>query len=54
MPDLLESGQTLEKGRLARFNDKLKEYPWLAGPVTGWILTFATQEVPQHLPPHLG
>ena len=46
--ELLESGQTLEKGRLARFNDKLKEYPWLAGPVAGWLLNFGTQEVAQH------
>jgi DNA-binding PadR family transcriptional regulator len=54
MRELLESGQTLDKGRLARFNDKLKEVPWLAGPVAGWLLNFATQEIPQHLPPHLG
>jgi hypothetical protein len=54
MRDLLESGQALEKGRLARFNDKLKEYPWLAGPVAGWLLNFGTQEIAQHLPPHLG
>lgn len=54
MRELLESGQTLDKGRLARFNDKLKEVPWLAGPVAGWLLNFATQELPQHLPPHLG
>ena len=52
--ELLESGQTLEKGSLARFNDKLKEYPWLAGPVAGWLLNFGTQEIAQHLPPHLG
>jgi DNA-binding PadR family transcriptional regulator len=52
--ELLESGQMLNKGRLARFNDKLKEVPWLAGPVAGWLLNFATQEIPQHLPPHLG
>ena len=25
--ELLESGQTLEKGCFARFNDKLKQYP---------------------------
>jgi hypothetical protein len=54
MRELLESGETLEKGRLARFNDKLKEYPWLAGPVAGWLLNFGTQEIAQHLPPHLG
>jgi DNA-binding PadR family transcriptional regulator len=54
MRELLESGQTLDKGHLARFNDKLKEVPWLAGPVAGWLLNFATQEIPQHLPPHLG
>jgi len=54
MRELLESGQTLDKGRLARFNDKLKEYPWLAGPVAGWLLNFGTQEIAQHLPPHLG
>lgn len=54
MRELLESGQTLEKGRLARFNDKLKEYPWLAGPVAGWLLNFGTQEIGQYLPPHLG
>jgi hypothetical protein len=46
MRELLESGQTLDKGRLARFNDKLKEVPWLAGPVAGWLLNFATQELP--------
>ena len=49
MRDLLESGQTLDKGSLARFNDKLKQVPWLAGPVAGWLLNFATQEVGQHL-----
>ena len=47
--ELLENGQTLEKGRLARFNDKLKEYPWLAGPVAGWLLNFGTQEIGQYL-----
>jgi hypothetical protein len=54
MRELLESEQTLDKGRLARFNDKLKEYPWLAGPVAGWLLNFSTQGIAQHLPPHLG
>jgi hypothetical protein len=49
MRELLESGETLEKGRLARFNDKLKEYPWLAGPVAGWLLNFGTQEIGQYL-----
>jgi DNA-binding PadR family transcriptional regulator len=49
MRELLESGQTLDKGRLARFNDKLKEYPWLAGPVAGWLLNFGTQEIGQYL-----
>ena len=49
MRDLLESGETLEKGRLAWFNDKLKEYPWLAGPDAGWLLNFGTQEIGQYL-----
>jgi DNA-binding PadR family transcriptional regulator len=45
MRELLESGQTLDKGRLARFSDKLKQYPWLAG----WLLNFGTQEIGQYL-----
>jgi hypothetical protein len=49
MRELLESGETLKKGRLARFNDKLKEYSWLAGPVAGWLLNFGTQEIGQYL-----
>jgi DNA-binding PadR family transcriptional regulator len=49
MREMLESGETLEKGRLARFNDKLKEPPWLAGPVAGWLLNFGTQEIGQYL-----
>jgi DNA-binding PadR family transcriptional regulator len=47
--ELLESGPTLDKGRLARFNDKLKQYPWLADPVAGWLLNFGTQEIGQYL-----
>ena len=43
MRELLESGQTLDKGFLARFNDKLKEHGWLSGAVAGWLLNFATQ-----------
>jgi len=48
MRDLLESGQSLEKGSLARFNDRLKEVPWLAGPVAGWLMNFATQQFTQN------
>lgn len=43
MWELLESGQTLDKGLLTRFNDKLKEHGWLSGAVAGWLLNFATQ-----------
>lgn len=43
MRELLESGQTLDKGFLARFNDKLKEHGWLSGAVAGWLLNFSTQ-----------
>lgn len=43
MRDLLERGGTLDKGFLARFNDKLQQYEWLANAVAGWLLNFATQ-----------
>ena len=43
MRELLQSGQTVDKGFLARFNDKLKQYDWLAGAVAGWLLNFSTQ-----------
>lgn len=45
MRDLLERGGTIDRGFLARFNDKLKEHGWLAGAVAGWLLNFSTQDL---------
>jgi len=45
MRELLEYGGTIDKGFLARFNEKLKEHGWLAGAVAGWLLNFSTQNL---------
>ena len=42
---LLENGETLDKGFLARWNGKLKEYGWLSSAVAGWLLNFSTQDL---------
>ena len=39
----LHHHQGAAAGFLARWNDKLKEYDWLANAVAGWLLNFATQ-----------
>lgn len=41
--DLLEHGGEINKGFLSRWNEKLKQYDWLAGAVAGWLLNFATR-----------
>lgn len=41
--ELLDNGQTANKGFLAKWNDKLREYEWLARTVGGWLVNFATQ-----------
>jgi hypothetical protein len=43
--ELLDNGQSANKGFLARWNDKLQKYDWLRGAVAGWLLNFGTQSV---------
>lgn len=43
--DLLDNGQSANKGFLARWNDKFQKYDWLRGAVAGWLLNFGTQVI---------
>lgn len=42
MRGLLERGETLDRGFLVRWNDKLQRYEWLTNAVAGWLLNFST------------